>query len=113
VLEGCGLGDAQHRVHVLDRLARGALDEIVESRDEDRSIRHAVARQADQTQIDPSDMALSPFFWRDLQLNDRLLSLAYADETGLGSRSSISRKFCIAAPDAPLPRLSRWATSTA
>lgn len=61
MLEGGGLGDAQHRVHVLDRLARGALDQIVEGRDEDRSVRHTVARQADQTQIDPSDMALSPF----------------------------------------------------
>ena len=36
-----------------------------------------------------------------------------ADQLGPGSRSSISRKFCTAAPDAPLPRLSSWATSTA
>jgi len=32
VLEGGGLGDAQHRVHVLDRLVRGALDQIVKVR---------------------------------------------------------------------------------
>jgi hypothetical protein len=38
---------------------------------------------------------------------------AFADQPGPGSRSSISRKFCTAAPDAPLPRLSRWARSTA
>src|SRR5205085_201870 len=36
-----------------------------------------------------------------------------ADQLGPGSRSSISRKFCTAAPDAPLPRLSSCATSTA
>src|SRR5262245_8950455 len=34
-------------------------------------------------------------------------------QLGRESRSSISRKFCTAAPDAPLPRLSRRATSTA
>ena len=37
----------------------------------------------------------------------------YSDHLGPGPRSSISRKFCTAAPEAPLPRLSRRATSTA
>ena len=62
MLEGGRFGDAEHRIHVLDSLTRGALDQIVEGRDEDRPVRHAVARQPDQTEVGGPDMTCRPLF---------------------------------------------------
>src|SRR5215470_17463553 len=42
LLEAGGLGPAGHQVHVLHRLARGTLHQIVDDRDQDRAALHPV-----------------------------------------------------------------------
>ena len=56
VHEGGRLRQTEHCVHVLNRLTRGALDQIVDRRDQDRAARHPVARQTDQAKIGAAHM---------------------------------------------------------
>src|SRR5262249_13312760 len=57
LLEPGGLGPAGHQVHVLHRLARGALHQIVDDRDQDRTALHPVGEDADQAVVRAPDMA--------------------------------------------------------
>src|SRR3546814_7671781 len=46
LLQTSGLFQTEHQVHVLDRLPRGALDEVVQHRDHDRSEEHTSELQS-------------------------------------------------------------------
>src|SRR4029077_6907519 len=57
LLEAGRLGPAGHQVHVLHRLAGGALHQIVDDRDQDRAARHAIGIDADEAMVGAPDMA--------------------------------------------------------
>src|SRR4029077_1372336 len=57
LLETGGLRPARHQVHVLHGLAGGALDQIVDGRDQDRPARDAVGEDADHAVIGAPHMA--------------------------------------------------------
>src|SRR3546814_7222732 len=57
LLQTSGLFQTEHQVHVLDRLPRGALDEVVQHRDHDRMSRPAIRKNSDDAQVRAADVA--------------------------------------------------------